>query len=253
MTDDAATVGDERITDGERSADALESMRYERASTHRDVGRLTVHGVLDRCRALPSGGHTVHVLGLGLIGLVLVALGVAVVVIRSTTRADEGGVAPTIPVAAAVSTTAPIAPAVVVHAAGAVRSPGVYRMPVGSRVVDLLERAGGPTADFDLERANLASPLLDGARVWLPRVGEAPPAVAATAGGDAGGAAAPIDLNHATAEQLDALPGIGKTIAAAIVADRTKRGAFRSLDDLLRVKGMNRSKLDALRDLAVVG
>lgn len=169
------------------------------------------------------------------------------------------------------------APAVVVQAAGAVHHPGVHHLPAGSRVDDLVRAAGGATAEADLDRVNLAAPLVDGERVWVPRRGETevPPVVgggggpasggsaaAAGAPGGVGGAtgagdapaapASPVDLNAATAADLDALPGIGPATAAAILAHRDANGPFRSVDDLLDVRGIGEAKLEQLRPLVTV-
>ena len=160
--------------------------------------------------------------------------------------------------APASSTTTAAAPALVVHAAGAVLSPGVVRLPAGARVADLLAAVGGPAADADLDRVNLAAPLADGQRVWFPRLGElAPPPVPGEGGpappdGAAAAAAGPLDLNAATAEQLEALPGVGPTIAAAIVEHRERTGPFRAVDDLLDVAGIGPSRLEQLRPLVTV-
>ncbi len=162
------------------------------------------------------------------------------------------------------ATSAPTtAPGLVVHAAGAVRNPGLYRVAAGARVADLLEAAGGPTDDTDLDRVNLAAPLADGQRLYVPHRGEAmPPSVAADAGsapagsgaaGSGSAPAGPLDLNTATAEQLDALPGVGPATAAAIVDHRQRKGPFRSVDDLLDVRGIGPAKLEGLRDLVAVG
>jgi competence protein ComEA len=161
------------------------------------------------------------------------------------------------------STATTTAADLVVHAAGAVAVPGVHRVPGGSRVADLLVAAGGPAPDADLDRVNLAAPLTDGERVWIPRVGEeAPPVVAGTppapapggdgAGGAPGAAAGPVDLNTATAVELDTLPGVGPATAAAIIEHRERAGPFRSVDDLLDVPGIGDAKLAQLRDLVVV-
>jgi len=144
---------------------------------------------------------------------------------------------------------------IVVHAAGAVVAPGVHHLPAGSRVADLLAAAGGATADADLDRVNLAALLADGAQVRFPRVGE--PAPSSVVGGAAGGdddaaTAGPIDLNTATAEQLEALPGVGPSIAAAIVEHRERNGPFRSVDDLLDVPGIGPARLDELRGSVTV-
>lgn len=152
---------------------------------------------------------------------------------------------------ATTSTTA--ASTVVVHAAGAVRVPGVYTLTAGARVTDLLDAAGGPAPDADLDRLNLAAPVADGSRVYVPRVGEPVPDVSGGGGATAGSApSGPLDLNTATLEQLDALPGIGPATAKAILDERAKRGRFRSVDDLLDVRGIGPAKFDQLRDLVTV-
>lgn len=163
--------------------------------------------------------------------------------------------------ASATSTTAAEPEEVVVHAAGAVVAPGLHRLPAGARVADLLDAAGGPAPEADLDRVNLAAPLADGERVWFPRLGEeAPPEVAGSSGGDGaaaaaaggGAAAGPIDINTATAEQLAELPGVGPSIAAAIVRHREEVGPFRSVDDLLDVSGIGPARLEQLRGLVTV-
>jgi competence protein ComEA len=153
---------------------------------------------------------------------------------------------------------------VVVHVAGAVTSPGVVRLSTGSRVVDAVSAAGGLRADADPDRVNLAAPLTDGQRVVVPDLGQPAPVdvgggagTAATPGADgaAGGGSVPgpVDLNSATAEQLDTLPGVGPSTAAAIIEHRDSAGPFRSVDALLDVRGIGEAKLEALRDLVTVG
>lgn len=159
---------------------------------------------------------------------------------------------------------------VVVQAAGAVRHPGVVRLPVGSRVDDLVRAAGGFAERADRDRVNLAAPVVDGERVWIPAVGEAeaPEVVAGTAGGATGpvpggepagtgsgggaGAAGPVDLNRATEVELDALPGVGPATAAAILAHRDEVGRFTSVEQLLDVRGIGEAKLEQLRPLVTV-
>jgi competence protein ComEA len=143
---------------------------------------------------------------------------------------------------------------VVVDVGGAVRQPGVYRLAIGSRVVDALEAAGGPADDIDLDHINLAATVADGQRVWISRRGELPPIGASTSAGSSGGSAnaGPLDLNSATLEQLDALTGVGPATAKAIIDRRTQLGRFRSVDDLLTVKGIGSSKLDSIRSSVVV-
>jgi competence protein ComEA len=148
----------------------------------------------------------------------------------------------------------------VVHVAGAVAQPGVQRLGTGARVVDAVDRAGGATPDAELARINLAAPLQDGQQVYVPRLGEpSPPAVATGAApgglppsGEPGDATGPVDLNAATAEQLDTLPGVGPATAEAIIAHRQAEGPFTSVDQLLDVRGIGDAKLADLRDLVTV-
>lgn len=138
---------------------------------------------------------------------------------------------------------------VTVHAAGAVVTPGVYRLATGSRVSDLLTAAGGATADADLDQLNLAAPLADGERILVPRRGE----TVSTAGpGGAEGSSTKVNLNTATAEELDKLPGIGPATAEAIIRYRETRGRFRSVTELLEVRGIGEAKLEQLRPLVKV-
>ena len=147
----------------------------------------------------------------------------------------------------------------VVHVAGAVLDPGVYELAPGSRVSDALARAGGARPDGDVGRLNLAEPLADGTRLYVPVSGEEPPVPVGTQGGGAGGGAGGVgsaggepggpvvDVNTAPAEELESLPGIGPATAAAIVRQRQTQ-PFASVDDLLAVPGIGPAKLEALRD-----
>jgi competence protein ComEA len=153
-------------------------------------------------------------------------------------------------ITAAVPSTA--ATELVVHAAGAVSVPGIHHLPAGSRVADLLAAAGGPTPDADLDRVNLAAVLADGAQVRFPRLGEPVQAVPAEGATAPSTPAGPIDLNTATTGELEGLPGVGPTIAAAIVEHREQSGPFRSVEDLLDVPGIGPARLDQLRDAVTV-
>jgi competence protein ComEA len=140
---------------------------------------------------------------------------------------------------------------VLVHVAGAVVEPGVYQLLGDARVRDAIVAAGGPTATADSNALNLAAPLADGVKVYVPNVGEEvpplltmPPAGAATAT-----AAGPIDVNVATSDELESLPGVGPATATAIVTERERNGPFVDVDDLDRVPGIGPAKLDALREL----
>ncbi len=139
---------------------------------------------------------------------------------------------------------------VTVHAAGAVTTPGVYRLPTGSRVSDLLTAAGGATPDADLDQLNLAAPLADGERILVPRRGEMVSTAAGTGSGSQ--SSTKVDLNTATAEELDKLPGIGPATAEAIIRYRETRGRFRSVTELLEVRGIGEAKLEQLRPLVKV-
>ena len=134
----------------------------------------------------------------------------------------------------------------IVHVAGAVRRPGVYRLAAGSRVFDAVRRAGGARRRADLAALNLAAKLEDGRQVLVPRRG----AVAAGAGGSAAAPAEgqPLDLNTASAEQLDQLDGIGPGMAAAILKYRDQHGGFGSVDELGEVPGIGEKRLASLRE-----
>ncbi len=145
---------------------------------------------------------------------------------------------------------------VVVHVAGRVLAAGLVTLPAGSRVADALTAAGGPAPDADLAAVNLARPLVDGEQVLVPAPGQQPPpapAGPAAAGTGTGTAApAPLDLNTATAEQLDALPGVGEVLAARVVAWRQAHGRFTSVEELGEVQGIGPKLLDGVRDLVRV-
>ena len=133
---------------------------------------------------------------------------------------------------------------VVVHVAGAVGDPGVYRLPTGSRVTDAVDRAGGPTAKAALDSVNLAAEVADGQQVVIP--GAAPSAGAAgmAASGEASG---PISLGTATLEQLDTIEGIGPVTAQNILDFRAENGGISSVEDLDQISGIGPATMEALR------
>lgn len=135
-----------------------------------------------------------------------------------------------------------------VHVSGAVRSPGLYVLPPGSRVVDAVAAAGGFTDDAERDAVNLARTVTDGEQLPVPRVGETPAAGAAS-GTTADGR---VNLNTADASQLEELPRIGPALAERIVAWRDDNGRFTSVDDLLAVPGIGDKMLSSLRDLVTV-
>ena len=144
-----------------------------------------------------------------------------------------------------------------VYVSGAVRTPDVYLLPPGSIVKDALQAAGGPADDADLDRVNLALALCDQQQVYVPRVGEATPAAplpgaAPPRAGDgttSAGGKVKVNLNTATVEQLDALPGVGPVIAQRIVDYRQANGPFAAPEDVMNVTGIGPATYDELRDL----
>jgi competence protein ComEA len=133
----------------------------------------------------------------------------------------------------------------VVDVAGAVRAPGLHRLATGARIADAVAAAGGATGKADLSLVNLAAPLADGEQVVVPVRG---------AGAAVGGTAsptAPLDLNTATAEQLDALPGIGPATAQKIIDYRQAHGPFRAVDELDAVPGIGPARIDQLKGLVI--
>ena len=128
---------------------------------------------------------------------------------------------------------------IVVHVAGAVHAPGVYTLPAGSRVYTALEAAGGVLPEADQHALNLAEPLLDGRRITVPFQGEQKENAAENGN---------ININTATAAELQQLPGIGPAKAAAIIAEREKNGPFQTIDELTRVSGIGPNTLNVIRD-----
>ena len=138
---------------------------------------------------------------------------------------------------------------------GAVHRPGLVRLPAGSRVADAVDAAGGPTDAARLASVNLARPAVDGEQVVVQRRGRpsvlGAPAVSAPAAG-AGPRRRPVDLNTATLEALDGLPGIGPVLAQRILDWRTAHGRFSSVDELGEVSGIGEATLADLAPLVVV-
>ena len=138
--------------------------------------------------------------------------------------------------------------ALVVHVVGAVRRPGLYRLPAGARIADAVGRAGGATRKADTSLVNLAAPLADGLQVVVPRK-VAPGSGSAAGVGGADEPQGPVHLNSATLEDLDALPGIGPVTAEKILAYRQEHGAFTSVDELDAVPGIGPARMEELREL----
>jgi competence protein ComEA len=148
---------------------------------------------------------------------------------------------------------------VVVHVAGAVRRPGVYTLTRGTRVDDAVRRAGGARRRADLSQLNLAAELEDGRQVLVPvrpARGGGGAAVAGGAAGDGGalgtGPPPPVNLNSATMEQLDALPGVGPATAQRILDYREANNGFSDVEELGQVPGIGDVRMAALRELVTV-
>ena len=141
---------------------------------------------------------------------------------------------------------------VTVHVAGAVRRPGLYRLPPGARIDDALRRAGGPRARADLDAVNLAAKLEDGRQVLVPeRVAVARGAPQAAAAGEVA-PGAPVNLNTATLEQLDTLDGVGPGIAQRILDYREQHSGFTRVEELAEVPGIGAKRLATLTPLVTV-
>lgn len=142
---------------------------------------------------------------------------------------------------------------------GAVARPGVYRLKDGARVSQAIDAAGGLTAEADVTGLNRASKVTDGQKIYVPTVGEQQASLAA--GGPEGGAAAVsgagassglVNINTASAAELQTLSGIGPSMAQSIIDERTQNGAFASVDDLMRVSGIGEKKLAKIKDCICV-
>lgn len=190
----------------------------------------------------------------GAVALVVVAALAALVATGVVLRGRPQEVAvpvledPGVPLPGAAAPSAP-AGEVVVAVGGKVRRPGLVRLPAGSRVDDAVRAAGGALSDADTGLLNLARRLVDGEQVLVgvdPPAGAAGPAAPAVAGGGL------LDLNTASASDLDALPGIGPVLAQRIVDWRTRHGRFASVDQLREVTGIGEAKYEDLREKVTV-
>ena len=209
-----------------------------------------------------------------------VSVVVALAVLWLMMRPSDPPIEATMASASAMSLVTPssvaVAAHVKVHVMGAVRNPGVYQLPSTARVVDAVRAAGGAVNAADLERINLAQTLVDTEQIFVPtrqqrttRITVAPrirsntSTVAPSIPGATPTTTLPnengsttsngkVNINTATATQLDTLPGVGPSTAKAIISYRTKSGSFKKVSDLMNVPGIGQAKFDALRDLVTV-
>lgn len=163
----------------------------------------------------------------------------------------DAGAGPSGDAGAASPSGADVGDAVVVHVVGEVAAPGVLTLPVGARVVDAIDEAGGPLPTADVAALNLARELVDGEQVVVPRPGDPPPAPVVPSGAVAA-PGTPLDLNAADLAALDGLPGIGPVLAERILAWRDEHGRFTTVEELAEVPGIGPSLLGDLRDLVRV-
>ena len=178
--------------------------------------------------------------------------GGGVVVERSGDAADAAAEGAGSTTAVAVTTACATA---VVHIDGAVNAPGVYEISADApRVNDAVTAAGGLAENADTSSLNLAAVITDGSKVHVPSVDEASVASASSdsdgsdaSGGDTTGSSGLVNINTATADELDTLPGVGPSTAATIIEDREQNGPFSSTEDLMRVSGIGEKKFAKLQ------
>lgn len=189
------------------------------------------------------------------IAIVLSAIVIAIVAVGALFLAYEDLTAPPIVIADPV-----VQGPIMVAISGAVAQPGVYEVSGGARVIDVINAAGGASADADLAQVNQARRVADEDLLDIPRLAPPTPTPAPAPPANPDQAAAPepasgglININTAPVEQLVNLPGIGPALAERIVTYRTEHGPFRAVDELARVNGISSAMVDEFRSLITVG
>ena len=187
-----------------------------------------------------------------LLGAAIVAcvVGAGVLVLRDSRSPD--GVEVILPPPTPVVTKSEPVSEIMVYVSGEVIRPGVYRLDSEHRVADALNAAGGPTADADLDRINLAMRLNDEDQIHVPAVGSSRAGSVRTASAPGSGVSGKLNVNAATVEELVSLPGIGVAKAAAIVEYRKIHGPFERVEDLVEVSGIGDGILGSIRHLVEV-
>jgi competence protein ComEA len=150
---------------------------------------------------------------------------------------------------------APTSSPLTVQVAGAVQQPGVYSLARDSRVQDAIQAAGGLTQAADASQVNLAAKVKDGERIIVPKVGEVPaalPTAASRAVTVDATPSSPVNLNTATLDELQTLPGVGPSKAAAIVAYREAHNGFKTVDEIQEVPGFGPATFERLKDMLTV-
>ncbi len=194
----------------------------------------------DRVEELIGGRREVWVIAAVVVAAVIGSLLIWV-------RGAPAAVAPPATSTTMAPTSAPSLPptfVIYVHVAGAVRKPGLYEFPTGTRVATAIETAGGPTRRTDLDGVNLAEVLTDGMKLEVPERGEA---IATSSAAPAAATPGLVSLNTADQTTLETIPGVGPVTAAAIIQHRTEIGSFTALEQLLDVSGIGPATLESLR------
>jgi len=184
------------------------------------------------------------------LGVVVLALGVRYVVLPRAGAEPDGSRLALAPLAASPSAAPSAAPDVTVYVCGAVRSPGVVRLPAGARVCDAIELAGGATAAAELAAVNLAAKVVDGQQIVVPERGAAPAVATGDASAPASGGL--VNINTASIAELEELQGVGPATAAAIVDYRTEHGPFTAIEGIMDVPGIGDAKFAAMKDSITV-
>lgn len=191
-----------------------------------------------------------HLLAYSLVAVAVLVFGVRQVSHSRAAEAPQGGTPIALPRDG--NGSGPGAARLVVHVAGAVRRPGVYRLRDGARVDDAVQRAGGATRRAELTQLNLAAKLEDGRQVVVPLrapgTGSGAAAAPATAAAAPTAPVAPINLNSATLEQLDTLDGVGPATAKKILEYREQHGGFGRVEELGEISGIGEKRLASLRE-----
>ncbi len=192
-------------------------------------------------------GQTARYVGAGVAGIAGLALVIAAIVLL--TRSNEA--APVRIIAPETASAIEPAPVLKVQVSGEVMFPGVYSMNPADRVIDAIAAAGGNSPNADLSGINLSKRVQDEARYHIPAIGESTSALYARPAGSEQGSGL-IDLNTAPSRELETLPGIGPSLAGAIIAYREDNGPFAAVDDVDSVPGIGPKTLDSIRQLVTV-